>query len=200
MPSDLVTAILKTTDVAGTLDWYRRMGFEVRGVFPDEGEPTWCEVARNGVVLQFLGGETPWPGPPAFTGPSTSTPRALTHCSNRSRSTRRLLGVPKIEIGGLGNSGSRIPTATSSRSRSLRGLGVRRRILSRRQGDVLWTSHLLRGSKQPTRRSWSTETSMPSVSSSHRTMSPTSTEQEMTGGHGAIPRVAPRYVVIARFA
>jgi uncharacterized glyoxalase superfamily protein PhnB len=68
MPSELVTAILKTSDVAGTLDWYRRIGFEVRGVFPDEGEPTWCEVARNGVVLQFLGGETPWPGPPAFTG------------------------------------------------------------------------------------------------------------------------------------
>ena len=22
----------------------------------------------RGVVLQFLGGETPWPGPPAFTG------------------------------------------------------------------------------------------------------------------------------------
>jgi hypothetical protein len=40
MPSDLVTAIFKTTDVAGTLDWYRRMGFEVRGVFPGEGEPT----------------------------------------------------------------------------------------------------------------------------------------------------------------
>jgi uncharacterized glyoxalase superfamily protein PhnB len=62
-----VTAILKTTDVAGTLEWYRRIGFEIRGVFPDE-EPTWCEVARDGVVLQFLGGETPWPGPPAFTG------------------------------------------------------------------------------------------------------------------------------------
>jgi hypothetical protein len=65
---DAVTAILKTTDVAGTLEWYRRVGFEVRGVFPESGEPTWCEVARDGVVLQFLGGETPWPGPPTFTG------------------------------------------------------------------------------------------------------------------------------------
>jgi hypothetical protein len=43
-----VTAILKTTDVAGTIDWYRRVGFEVRGVFPDSGEPTWCEVYRDG--------------------------------------------------------------------------------------------------------------------------------------------------------
>jgi hypothetical protein len=26
------------------------------------------EVARDGVILQFLGGETPSPDPPAFTG------------------------------------------------------------------------------------------------------------------------------------
>ena len=63
-----VTAMLKTLDVAGTLDWYRTIGFEVSGVFPEEGEPTWCEVSRDGVVLQFLSGETPWPGPPALTG------------------------------------------------------------------------------------------------------------------------------------
>jgi hypothetical protein len=68
VPEGVVSAILKTTDVAGTIDWYRRVGFEIRGVFPDSGEPTWCEVSRDGVILQFLGGETPWPGPPAFTG------------------------------------------------------------------------------------------------------------------------------------
>ena len=68
MPGGDVTAILKALDVAGTLDWYRRIGFEVNGVSPEEGEPSWCEVSRDGVVLQFLGGETPWPGPPAFTG------------------------------------------------------------------------------------------------------------------------------------
>jgi hypothetical protein len=33
MPGGDVTAILKTTDVSGTLDWYRRIGFEVGGVF-----------------------------------------------------------------------------------------------------------------------------------------------------------------------
>jgi uncharacterized glyoxalase superfamily protein PhnB len=63
-----VSAILKSLDVAGTIDWYRQVGFEIRGVFPDTGEPTWCEVARDGVILQFLGGDTPWDGPPAFTG------------------------------------------------------------------------------------------------------------------------------------
>ena len=60
--------ILETKDVARTLERYRRAGFEVREVLPDSGEPTWCEVSRDGVVIQFLGGETPWPGPPAFTG------------------------------------------------------------------------------------------------------------------------------------
>ena len=67
MAQEPASAILKTTDVARTIEWYRRVGFEVRDVFPDSGEPTWCEVARDGVVLQFLGGETPWPEPPAFT-------------------------------------------------------------------------------------------------------------------------------------
>ena len=43
-------------------------GFELRAVHPDDGEPTWCERSRDGIVLQFLAGETPWPGPPTFTG------------------------------------------------------------------------------------------------------------------------------------
>jgi hypothetical protein len=63
-----VVAILKTMDVAGTIEWYGRVGFEIRGVFPATGDPRWCEVARDGLILQFLGGESPWPGPPTFTG------------------------------------------------------------------------------------------------------------------------------------
>lgn len=63
-----VSAILKSNDVTRTIEWYRRMGFEIRGVFPESGEPTWCEVSRDGVILQFLGGDTPWPGAPSFTG------------------------------------------------------------------------------------------------------------------------------------
>jgi Glyoxalase/Bleomycin resistance protein/Dioxygenase superfamily len=68
VPPEAVSAILKTTTVASTIDWYRKVGFEIRGIFPETGEPTWCEVSRDGVILQFLGGETPWAGPPAFTG------------------------------------------------------------------------------------------------------------------------------------
>ena len=61
-------AILKSNNVARTIEWYQRVGFEIRDVSPESGEPTWCEVARDGTVLQFLGGETPWPDPPTFTG------------------------------------------------------------------------------------------------------------------------------------
>jgi hypothetical protein len=60
--------MLKTTDMTATLAWYRRTGFDCSGTFPDTGEPTWAEVQRDGVVLQFLAGETPWSASPALTG------------------------------------------------------------------------------------------------------------------------------------
>jgi catechol 2,3-dioxygenase-like lactoylglutathione lyase family enzyme len=66
--AERVTAILKARDVAATIDWYTRIGFELRERHPETGTPTWCELARDGVVLQFLAGDTPWPGPPTFTG------------------------------------------------------------------------------------------------------------------------------------
>lgn len=51
-------AILKALDLAATLDWYRCAGFAVTG----------DEVVRGGLVLRFLDGDTPWPGPPSLTG------------------------------------------------------------------------------------------------------------------------------------
>ena len=60
-------AILKSSDIARTTEWYAAAGFEVRGFHP-ESMPTWCEVARGGTVLQFLAGETPWEGGPNLTG------------------------------------------------------------------------------------------------------------------------------------
>ena len=62
-----LVAILKAADVGRTIDWYGAVGFELRGCFP-ESNPTWCEVGRDGTVLQFLAGATPWDGTPAFTG------------------------------------------------------------------------------------------------------------------------------------
>jgi hypothetical protein len=63
-----VNVMLKSEDMAATIAWYERAGFEITGRFPDVGEPTWLEVARDDVVLQFLGGETPWAEPPTLTG------------------------------------------------------------------------------------------------------------------------------------
>jgi hypothetical protein len=64
---DRVVAILKADDVSATIEWYSQVGFQVRGRFPED-DPTWCELARDGLILQFLAGETPWHGPPGFTG------------------------------------------------------------------------------------------------------------------------------------
>ena len=64
---DRAAAILKTRDMAETIRWYAAAGFEVRDRVPAD-DPVWCEVARDGLVLQFLSGETPWLGAPMLTG------------------------------------------------------------------------------------------------------------------------------------
>src|SRR5262245_61701009 len=48
--------------------WRSRAGFELRSRVREVGKTTWCELARDGLVVQFLGGDTPWEGPPALTG------------------------------------------------------------------------------------------------------------------------------------
>ena len=40
MAQERVSAILKTEDVARTIDWYRQVGFKIREVSPEFGEPT----------------------------------------------------------------------------------------------------------------------------------------------------------------
>jgi uncharacterized glyoxalase superfamily protein PhnB len=63
-----VALILKSADVEATLAWYQRVGFQVRGRWPEDGPATWCELARDDLAIAFVGGETPWPGSPAMTG------------------------------------------------------------------------------------------------------------------------------------
>ena len=60
-------AVLKVADMDRTVVWYSAAGFTVRGRGDDPGT-SWCEVARDGTVIQVLGGETPWPGEPCFSG------------------------------------------------------------------------------------------------------------------------------------
>jgi catechol 2,3-dioxygenase-like lactoylglutathione lyase family enzyme len=48
----LVPALL-VRDLPETLAFYRKLGFELSGTYPDGDQPTWAEVDRDGVVLQF---------------------------------------------------------------------------------------------------------------------------------------------------
>lgn len=48
----LVPALL-VKDMSESLAFYRKFGFEVTGCHPDQERPTWAEVNRDGVVLQF---------------------------------------------------------------------------------------------------------------------------------------------------
>ena len=59
------------------MDWCTRVGFRLPGRLPETGEPTWCELSRDGLTLQFLGGETPWPDPPAFTATLYAHPQSV---------------------------------------------------------------------------------------------------------------------------
>lgn len=62
-------AIVQVRSVAASLVWYEAAGFRVRGTLAGDGaEPTWAEVQRGPLVVQLLAGDTPWEGPPAFTG------------------------------------------------------------------------------------------------------------------------------------
>lgn len=48
----LVPALL-VADMTKSLEFYSLLGFEVTGRDPESGVPTWAEVRRDGVVLQF---------------------------------------------------------------------------------------------------------------------------------------------------
>ena len=52
LPRGPVPALL-VTDIQRTLAFYRALGFTVSGFSPDEKAPSWVEVHRNDMVLQF---------------------------------------------------------------------------------------------------------------------------------------------------
>lgn len=51
--SHRIVPALLVKDMTETLAFYRKLGFELSGCHPDQGDPTWAEVARDGVLLQF---------------------------------------------------------------------------------------------------------------------------------------------------
>ena len=66
-PAPRPVAILKIDDADRTVAWYAAAGFTLRGRL-DQDASTWVEVEREGTVIQFLSGETPWDGEPRLTG------------------------------------------------------------------------------------------------------------------------------------
>ena len=110
---DRVSVMLKTEDMAASLDWYQRAGFVLRDRFPDDGEPTWLEVERDDVILQFLAGDTPWPNSPTLTGTIYFYPESGMSSTSRSeaRSSRR--GGPWSGNGACSRWACRTRTATS---------------------------------------------------------------------------------------
>ena len=48
----LVPALL-VRDMGETLAFYRKLGFEITGSYPDPKNASWAEVQRDGVVFQF---------------------------------------------------------------------------------------------------------------------------------------------------
>ncbi len=60
--SRLVPALL-VGDMGETLNFYRTLGFRITGCYPDESCPTWAEVQRDSVSLQFH--TDPPPGRPS---------------------------------------------------------------------------------------------------------------------------------------
>jgi catechol 2,3-dioxygenase-like lactoylglutathione lyase family enzyme len=106
---DHVTAILKTNDVSATIGWYTRMGFRLLVRVPETGDPTWCEVARDGVILQFLGGETPWPDPPTFTGTLYIYPESVSAVYEGTKKHTTPARGPEVRAWGTRELGLRDP-------------------------------------------------------------------------------------------
>ena len=105
----VATAILKTLDMAGTIDWYTRIGFELQGQFPDTGAATWCELARDGVALQFLAGDTPWPEAPSFTGTFYIYPVSVSEVHQSIRHHTPIEWGPEVREWGMRELGLRDP-------------------------------------------------------------------------------------------
>ena len=60
-------AILKVSDLDRTIAWYEAAGFELHAR-TDGDDARWCELGRDSLRLQFVAGDTPWPGAPGMAG------------------------------------------------------------------------------------------------------------------------------------
>ena len=104
-----VNVMLKTEDMPATMAWYERARFTIRDRVPREGEPTWLELERDGVVLQFLGGETPWPESPALTGTIYFYPASVYELHEQIRGGIEPAWGPEVREWGMAEMGLQDP-------------------------------------------------------------------------------------------
>jgi len=54
MKLEQLSPMLESNDLPGTIDFYRNvLGFTLRGVFKDEKDPRWCDLAKDDVSIMF---------------------------------------------------------------------------------------------------------------------------------------------------
>lgn len=52
-PHPPIAPALLVNDLAETLNFYGKLGFDTTGFYPCKDQPTWAEVSKEGAVLQF---------------------------------------------------------------------------------------------------------------------------------------------------
>ena len=91
----LVPALL-VRDMEETLGFYKKLGFELTGCYP-MGKPTWAEVRRDSVTLQFHT-EPPHgtPRTPLFSGTLYVFPENVTALANEYRDKVEFAWGPEV--------------------------------------------------------------------------------------------------------
>lgn len=105
----LVPSLL-VRDLDETLAFYRRLGFRQTGRWPVAGEPTWAEVRRDSVILQFYS-EPPrgTPPEPVCSGTFYVFPDSVSALAEELRGEVELAWGPEVMPYGMYEFGIRDP-------------------------------------------------------------------------------------------
>lgn len=105
----LVPALL-VRDMGETLEFYRRLGFRLTGCHPAESNPTWAEVQRGSVTLQFHT-EAPsgTPAAPVCSGTFYLFPASVMDLAEELQETVEFAWGPEVTNYGMREFGVRDP-------------------------------------------------------------------------------------------
>lgn len=100
--SHRVVPALLVKDMSETLAFYRKLGFELSGCHPDQHNPAWAEVQRDGAVLQF---HTEPPcgtrSEPVFTGTLYFYPESVDALADELRTKVEFAWGPDVMVYGM---------------------------------------------------------------------------------------------------